>query len=291
LFSGLALAGAAAEDRAGAQVGRAPSNLLLDANPVMKKFALRFVECQRALEQPGSVDSRLVASTIATILDFFSSNVWDEVGPIGAQERDIWRSAYTLAESAVLTKGDARFLKDYYAFWSTFNNMFDALLLRMDSTLPLARDKVIKPSIDDLVDVDQSGREKRVEVFGGKVGMLPGLFADIEVLRPLFSRQPTGYSARAVATIRTFCQDGEYMDGLGALIDVQVELLSLLRALGGGEAPKESAALKALQVWPLRASVTNVEARVAQLLYRMQGVFLFVNSFQEEVVDSLGETK
>mmetsp|Transcript_20107 Transcript_20107/g.69750 ORF Transcript_20107/g.69750 Transcript_20107/m.69750 type:complete len:398 (-) Transcript_20107:133-1326(-) len=291
LFSGLALAGAATEDRAYAEVDRAPPNLLLDANPVMRKFALRFVECQRALEQPGSLDSKLVASTIATILDFFSSNVWDEVGPIGAREKDIWRSADTPAEGVVLKRADARFLNDYYAFWGTFNNMFDALLLRMDPTLPLARDRLIKPSIDDLVDVNQSGGEKRVGVFGGKVAMLPGLFADIEVLRPLFSRQPTGYSARAVATIRTFCQDGKYMDGLGALIDVQVGLLNLLRAFGGGEAPKESAALKALQVWPLSASVTNVEARVVQLLYRMQGVFLFVNSFQEEVVDSLGETK
>ncbi|CAE8741231.1 unnamed protein product [Polarella glacialis] len=291
LFSGLALAGAATEDRADAEVDRAPPNLVLDANPVMRKFALRFVECQRALEQPGSLDSKLVAGTIATILDFFSSNVWDEVGPIGAREREIWRSADFPAEGAVLKKADARFLKDYYTFWGAFNNMFDALLLRMDPTLPLARDRLIKPSIDDLVDVDQRGREKQAGVFGGKVAMLPGLFAGIRVLRPLFSSQPTEYAARAVATIRTFCQDGKYMDGLGALIDVQVELLGLLQAVGGGEAPKESAALEALQVWPQRASVTNVEASVVQLLYRMQGVFLFVNSFQEEVVDSLGEAK
>lgn len=284
LLIGHAIIGAAASDGAGAEAGdRAPPNLLLEANPVMKKFTIRFLECQRALEQSNSLDSNLVAGTILTILELFSSNVWDEVGPIGARERDIWRSVDPPAKGAALKRADVRFLRDYYSFWGVFNNMFDVLLLRMDPTLPGVRERLITPSIPDLVSADQ-----QVGAFGGKVASLPGLFAEIQRSRGN-SRKSIEYSASAIASIRTFCQDGKYMDGLGALIDTQVELLGFLQALGDGKAPKESLALKALGMWPQTSNIPDSKARAVQLLYQMQGVFLFVNQFQEEVLTSLGE--
>eukprot|EP00931_Biecheleriopsis_adriatica_P115759 TRINITY_DN91512_c0_g1_i1.p1 TRINITY_DN91512_c0_g1~~TRINITY_DN91512_c0_g1_i1.p1 ORF type:complete len:399 (+),score=75.29 TRINITY_DN91512_c0_g1_i1:59-1255(+) len=273
---------------------------LLEGNPMMKSFFQKFTAQQNALQALKSpvegADREIVRGALDCIAEFLSSNVWEEIGPLGVREAAIWSSYVKSEGKAPPGAADVLFLREYYAFWSTFNSLFDMVLVSLSPTLPRTREKTGAPQIQELVDIDNDTRQ-----WDRKVAYLPRLFRDIYKAKPgekRFGKMASSErlkekldSVQAAKIISSFCQGGIYAPGLEKLVQEEVPLLRFVKALDEKQANPQVPAL--LQSFAGGADAvamegdTVFERKVVLLLYRLQSVFLYLNGFQEEVLNSL----
>jgi len=276
--------------RKATQVARAEDakNRLLEENSTMKALRSRFMESQSKLESAaGAGKTEAVERALDTILEFFESSnkVWNEIGPLAARERDVWVAIKTGSGPKAFEVVNFQFLTNYYAFWKSFNSFFDCLISTMDNSIPREHDLTATPRIDAFI-----GIEKQDAAGSGKIARLESLFLKIQDFRKTqvaIDQAPINVLATAAPIISSFCQDGEYNDGLGSLIDIQGQLLQDLRSPDVRAAMlKRPSVAKALRIQPDNAEGV-VTHRALELLFQSQGVFLFVNNFQEQVVQRL----
>lgn len=262
---------------------------LFEKNPLMNKLRLEFIRSRAELEHAASAGKeQAVRDSLDTILGFFESKnpAWGEIGAIGVRERDIWReisAAKTWPSPAGFE--NLLFLKEYYAFWGSFNALFDCLIGTMDDGFPKRRDGLVVPRLGALVDI-----ERQDVTSPGAIARLETLFSTIEDARAsqaAAARPAVSTITKVAPIISSFCQDGEYMDSLGSLIDMQGQFLGDLRAPDvKASVAKRAKVAKVLRIRP-DTPAGVVLHRVLEQLYESQGVFLFVNRFQEQVVDNL----
>eukprot|EP00930_Biecheleria_cincta_P001572 TRINITY_DN102706_c0_g1_i1.p1 TRINITY_DN102706_c0_g1~~TRINITY_DN102706_c0_g1_i1.p1 ORF type:complete len:440 (+),score=102.85 TRINITY_DN102706_c0_g1_i1:26-1345(+) len=284
---------------------------LLEQQPALRGFAERFRTLQLRLD-PGQTNSPTLdqgqqlrgdgeadPAALDAIINFLESKAAaDELGILGDREKDIWaeveKSGTAAAEQIV-------FLKEYYSFWASFNLLFDSALVALSNTLETSRgDSKVVSDIVNLMTLDaQSG------TFSGNVDLLQGLFKRMTKFRRDRRKNfvsglkknakdslanSDAASQEAAALIRTYCKDGKFAPGLSALVDLQVTLLRYLRAVVAGELPEYPDVLNQLKIY--EESGTGVTKRkVVLLLYRIQGVFSFLNCFQDEVLTSIEKRK
>lgn len=280
---------------------------LLEQQPALRGFAERFRTLQlkgqtesprldqgQQLQRDGEADP----AALDAIIDFLESKAAArELGLLGDREQEIWAE---VEKSGTAGAEQTLFLKEYYSFWASFNLLFDSALLPLSKTLESRGDAIAVSDISDIMKLDaESG------AFAGNVNLLQGLFRRMTKFRR--DRQKTGVgglarnardslansdalSQEASVLIRTYCKDGKFAPGLGALVDLEVVLLRYLRAVVGGELPEYPDVLNQLKIYEEKG--TGVTKRKAVLLlYRIQGVFSFLNKFQDEVLTCIENRK
>lgn len=271
---------------------------LLEQQPALRGFAERFRPLQLRFAQAQG-DNEAAPAALDAIIDFLESKAAaSELGILGDRERDIWAE---VEKSGTAGAEQIIFLKEYYSFWSSFNTLFGSALVSLSNTLQ--QSPASAAVVSDIVNImtldSQSGK------FEGNVDMLQGLFRRMTKFRR--GRQKNfdsglqrnqkdslansdAASKEAAGLIRTYCKDGKYAPGLGALIDLEVVLLQYLRAVVAGELPEFPEVLAQLNIF--EDSGTGVTKRKVVLqLYRIQGVFSFLNFFQDEVLTSIDNRK
>lgn len=276
---------------------------LLEQQPALRGFAERFRTLQLRFGQSQTdslqVDSEAAPAALDAIIDFLESKAaGDELGILGDRERDIWAG---VEKSGMAGAEQIIFLKEYYSFWASFNSLFDSALVSLSNTLERSRGdaKVVSDIVNIMTLDSQSG------TFAGNVDMLQGLFRRMTKFRR--DRQKNfvsglkrnskdslansdAASEEAAGLIRTYCKDGKFAPGLGALVDLEVVILRYLRAVVAGELPEYPEVLTQLNIFE-DSGTGVIKRKVVLLLYRIQGVFSFLNYFQDEVLTSIDNRK